>query len=282
VSIYNVIAALQQTLALAKYDELRCSCARECHRERRGFPWSIGPLATANKEVDAMNTTGLKQRLLGQLGTMAAILHQGLAFVGLVAVVLLLIRGKPMFPGENSDSAAIGAIRFDGVVSSLERTEGVDNQKYEALVNHLSRRYRIAPDVTEQFVGAAYDAGQQVGLDPLLILAVMAVESRFNPIAESVMGAKGLMQVIPKHHQDKLLEHGGEGALLDPLINIPVGARILKEYIRRTGSLEAGLQFYNGALADPTSRYAQKVFAEKERIQKAVSQFDRSGGRNAI
>ena len=230
-----------------------------------------------------MNATGLKQRLLGQLGTIAAILHQGLAFVGLVAVVLLLIRGKPVFPGENpGSSSAIGAIRFDGVVSSLERTEGVDKQKYQALVNYLSRRYRIAPDVTEQFVGAAYDAGEQVSLDPLLILAVMAVESRFNPIAESVMGAKGLMQVIPKHHLDKLLEHGGEGAVLDPLINIPVGARILKEYIRRTGSLEAGLQFYNGALADPTSRYAQKVIAEKERIQKAVSQFDHSGGRNAI
>ncbi len=229
-----------------------------------------------------MNTTGLKQRLLGQLGTVAAILHQGLAFIGLAAVVLLLIRGKPVFPGESpSGPAAIGAIRFDGVVSLLERAEDVDN-KYQALVNYLSRRYRIAPDVTEKFVGAAYDAGEQVGLDPLLILAVMAVESRFNPIAESVMGAKGLMQVIPKHHLDKLREHGGEGAVLDPLINIPVGARILKEYIRRTGSLEAGLQFYNGALADPSSRYAQKVIAEKERIRKALGQFDRSGGRNAI
>jgi hypothetical protein len=230
-----------------------------------------------------MNTTGFKQRMLGQFRTVAAILHQGLAFIGLAAVVLLLILGKPMFPGENvSDSATIGAIRFDGAVSPFERTDGADSEKYQVLVNYLSRRYRIAPGVTEQFVGAAYDAGQQVGLDPLLILAVMAVESRFNPIAESVMGAKGLMQVIPKHHLDKLLEHGGEGAVLDPLINIPVGARILKEYIRRTGSLEAGLQFYNGALADPSSRYAQKVFAERERIQQAVSQFSRSGVRSAI
>ena len=230
-----------------------------------------------------MNTTAMKQRSLGQMRTIGAILQQGLAFVGLAAVVLLLIRGKPVFPGESPvDPAAIGAIRFDGAVSLLERADGDDAQKYQALVSHLSRRYRIASDVTEQFVGAAYDAGQQVGLDPLLILAVMAVESRFNPIAESVMGAKGLMQVIPRHHQDKLLEHGGEGALLDPLINIPVGARILKEYIRRTGSLEAGLQFYNGALADPTSRYAQKVFAEKERLEQAVSQFPQPGRRNAI
>ena len=91
-----------------------------------------------------MNATGLKQRLLGQLGTIAAILHQGLAFVGLVAVVLLLIRGKPVFPGENpGSSSAIGAIRFDGVVSSLERTEGVDKQKYQALVHYCSDRSKL-------------------------------------------------------------------------------------------------------------------------------------------
>ena len=94
-----------------------------------------------------MDTTGLKQRLLGQFGTVAAILHQGLAFIGLVAVVLLLIRGKPVFPGENpGGSAAIGAIRFDGVVSLLERTDGADNQKYQALVNYLSQ----VPDRTRR------------------------------------------------------------------------------------------------------------------------------------
>jgi soluble lytic murein transglycosylase-like protein len=164
----------------------------------------------------------------------------------------------------------------------LDRADDADTQKYRALANYVSRKYRIAPDVTEQFVGAAYDAGRQVGLDPLLILAVMAVESRFNPVAESLMGAKGLMQVIPKHHLDKLLEHGGEDAVLDPMINIALGARILKEYVRRTGSLEAGLQFYNGALADPSSQYAQKVFAEKERLQQAVRQFGRPGVRSSV
>jgi soluble lytic murein transglycosylase-like protein len=110
----------------------------------------------------------------------------------------------------------------------------------------------------------------------------MAIESRFNPIAESWVGAKGLMQVVPRHHQDKLLEHGGEEAVLDPMTNILLGARILKEYIRRTGSLEAGLQFYNGALADPSSQYSQKVMAEKERLEQAVRRFDRTVVRSAV
>jgi soluble lytic murein transglycosylase-like protein len=110
----------------------------------------------------------------------------------------------------------------------------------------------------------------------------MAVESRFNPVAESLVGAKGLMQVVPRQHLDKLVEHGGEDAVLDPATNIALGARILKEYIRRTGSLEAGLQFYNGALADPSSQYAQKVFAEKERLQQAVRRFDRPSTRSSV
>lgn len=229
-----------------------------------------------------MNTTWIKQRLLGQLGKTAAVLHHGLALIGLVAVLLVVVRGKSLFFEEQaSRSATIGSIQYDGAVSLFEGEQEADGQKYRALANYVSRRYRIAPDVTEVFVGAAHEAGREVGLDPLLILAVMAVESRFNPVAESLVGAKGLMQVVPRHHLDKLMEHGGAGAVLDPATNITLGARILKEYIRRTGSLEAGLQFYNGALADPTSQYAQKVLAEKERLEQVLRGSNRAGTRSS-
>jgi transglycosylase-like protein with SLT domain len=231
-----------------------------------------------------MNTTWNRQHLLGQFGKIAGVLHHGLALIGLVAVLLVLVRGKALFFDEQPSRAeTMGSIHYGGAVSLFEGAEEANSQKYRALANYVSRRYRIAPDVTEVFVGAAHEAGRQVGLDPLLILAVMAVESRFNPVAESLVGAKGLMQVVPRHHMDKLVEHGGEEAvLLDPVINIALGARILKEYVRRTGSLEAGLQFYNGALADPSSQYAQKVLAEKERLQQAVRQFSRPGARSSV
>jgi hypothetical protein len=139
-----------------------------------------------------------------------------------------------------------------------------------ALVEHLSRRFLIAAEATERVVGAAHRAAAEVGLDPLLVLAVISVESRFNPIAESGMGAKGLMQIIPKYHRAKLLELGGDDAVLDPVSNIHVGTRILQEYVYRTGSLEAGLQFYNGASRDGSAQYAQKVMAERLRLEDAV------------
>ncbi len=221
-----------------------------------------------------MNTAALKQWLQGRFGRMAATLHHGLALIGFAAVLFILVRGGQSMMDESTiRSAAFGPIRYG--TESLVGTEDGDNLKYRALASYLSRRYRIASGATEQLVGAAHDAGQQVGLDPLLILAVMAIESRFNPIAESLVGAKGLMQVMPKHHQDKLAETGGEESMLDPTTNILLGARILKEYIRRTGSLEAGLQFYNGALSDASSQYAQKVIAEKERMQQAVRRLER-------
>lgn len=141
----------------------------------------------------------------------------------------------------------------------------------QALAEHLSRRYYVAASQTERFVAIAYRAARDAGLDPLLVLAVISVESRFNPIAESVMGAKGLMQIIPKYHYAKLDPYGGEEAVLDPESNIRVGTQILREYVRRMGTLEGGLQFYNGALADGSAQYAQKVFTEHRRLQAVAS-----------
>jgi soluble lytic murein transglycosylase-like protein len=143
------------------------------------------------------------------------------------------------------------------------------------LARYLSRRYMVNQAATEQMVQAAYAAADQVGLDPLLLLAVAAVESSFNPLAESVMGAKGLMQIIPRWHREKLERLGGDEALFDPQANILLGARILKEYVHRTGTLEAGLQFYNGAFFDSTAQYARKVLTERGRLQQVVRGVDR-------
>jgi len=144
--------------------------------------------------------------------------------------------------------------------------------RYRALAEFLARRYRVSQDATFDLVSFAHAAGYQIGLDPLLIIAVIAVESRFNPIAESVAGAKGLMQVIPKYHADKLEEFGGEQAVFDPRINILVGSQILKEYERRAGSTTAALQMYAGAVGDTEDGYSSKVFAEKKRLQSVVNQ----------
>ena len=159
------------------------------------------------------------------------------------------------------------SVERSGVEPPPAQSLAPSEPEFRELSGHLSRRYRIALDSTDEWVSAAHDTGFGLGLDPLLILAVIAIESSFNPIAESPAGAMGLMQVVPRYHQDTLAEHGGSGALLDPAVNIAVGARILKRYIHKTGSLEAGLQSYNGALPDASRKYAKKVIAERDRLR---------------
>lgn len=144
-------------------------------------------------------------------------------------------------------------------------------REQRAVAEFIARRYRVAETASAAFVSTAYRVGREFSVDPLLILAVMAIESRYNPVAESSMGAKGLMQIIPRYHQEKLLEHGGERALLDPEVNIHVGAQILREYMRRFGATEAALQKYAGAFDEPTAQYSGKVLAEKARLQRILA-----------
>lgn len=140
-------------------------------------------------------------------------------------------------------------------------------EEQRAVAGFIARRYRVAGTASSTYVSSAYRSGLAYSVDPLLILAVMAIESSYNPEAESHMGARGLMQIIPRWHMEKLAEHGGEGALLDPEVNIQVGARILREYMARAGEMQAALQMYNGARDEPTARYAGKVLAEKARLR---------------
>jgi len=214
----------------------------------------------------------LKQIAVQTYASVTAFLHHGLALLGAIAAIALLMGARPVVDHSVQSGpmpTAFGTIRHEGISLYAPAAE-VDNPQYRTLAVYLSRRYKVALDATEQLVGAAHEAGSRLGIDPLVILAVMAVESRFNPIAESVMGAKGLMQVIPKFHQDKLEEHGGEDSVFEPMTNILVGSRILKDAMRRGGGLMPGLQLYAGAFGDDGQQYAQKVMAEKERMQQTL------------
>lgn len=132
----------------------------------------------------------------------------------------------------------------------------------------LSKRYRVAGDAANMLVSTAYLTAREIKLDPLLILAVMAIESGLNPFAESPVGAQGLMQIMSKVHHDKFQEMGGVQAALNPVANIRVGSLILKDYVTRGGSVEAGLKTYVGAAAfEHDDGYGSRVLAEYNRLK---------------
>jgi soluble lytic murein transglycosylase-like protein len=136
----------------------------------------------------------------------------------------------------------------------------------------LSRRYKVAPEPISRLVKEAWYVGERVGLDPTLILAIMAIESSFNPFAQSHVGAQGLMQVMTQVHDDKYSAFGGNLAAFDPVTNLRVGVQVLKECIGRAGGLEAGLRYYVGAAnLDDDGGYAGKVLAEQSRLKLVAS-----------
>lgn len=135
-------------------------------------------------------------------------------------------------------------------------------------MDYVSRRYKVSTEAVQPIFATAQRVGRELHIDPLLIIAVIGVESGFNPFSQSVFGAQGLMQVVPRFHQDKLPEESA--SFLDPVTNVQIGARVLKESIRRQGGLEEGLQQFGGALNDAGRRYAGKVLAERQRLEQAV------------
>ncbi|HEX5371790.1 MAG TPA: lytic transglycosylase domain-containing protein [Aquabacterium sp.] len=145
------------------------------------------------------------------------------------------------------------------------------NRQQAALVSWISRRYSVAPEPISRLVQEAWSVGKKAGVEPTLILAVMAVESGFNPFAQSHVGAQGLMQVMTGIHRDKYEMFGGRRAAFDPVTNLRVGVQVLKDCIARAGSLQEGLKHYVGA-ANLThdGGYASKVLAEQAYLREVV------------
>ncbi|MFZ3287814.1 MAG: lytic transglycosylase domain-containing protein [Telluria sp.] len=174
---------------------------------------------------------------------------------------------------EASPAPAAPAVEAAPAPLTKEERALLGSQKQQKFVTSwLSKRYRVAGDAANMLVSTAYLTATEIKIDPLLILAVMAIESGLNPFAESPVGAQGLMQVMSKLHHEKFQEMGGVKAALNPVANIRVGALILKDYVKRGGSVEAGLKTYVGAAAFETdSGYGSRVLAEYHRLKQVAT-----------
>jgi soluble lytic murein transglycosylase-like protein len=216
--------------------------------------------------------------------------HNTLALVGLAVVSVLLVFTSQAGLREKLESATLGwlnarqearaeaegntlmAAAEPDAIARATATDPRELSRQQAAVAHwLARRYSVAPEPISRLVQEAWAVGQRAKVEPTLILAIMAIESRFNPFAQSAVGAQGLMQVMTRVHDDKYEAFGGTLAAFDPVTNLRVGVQVLKECIQRAGGLEEGLRYYVGAanLAEDTG-YAGRVLAEHEML-KAVA-----------
>lgn len=216
--------------------------------------------------------------------------HNTLAMLGLVAVVgVVFLAGRPEVRhrlehqtlGWLTDRATSRAMASDDAEASsqdvllamaepeaIQRATATDpselSRQQAAVAYWIARRYSVAPEPISRLVQEAWDVGRRAGVEPTLVLAIMAIESGFNPFAQSHVGAQGLMQVMTGIHREKYEVFGGRNAAFDPVTNLRVGVQVLKDCIRRAGSVEGGLKYYVGA-ANMThdGGYGAKVLAEQ-------------------
>ena len=212
-----------------------------------------------------------------------AISHNGLAVLGLSIfffMVALTVRPDLRVVAEAKVISWLQERQYDelGIATdadAVDRATATDPrdlpQQQANLAYWLSKKYRVAPEPLSALVAEAYDVGPDNNIEPTLILAVMAIESGFNPFAQSHVGAQGLMQVMTKIHEQKYQGFGGALAAFDPVANVRVGVNVLKECINRAGSIEGGLKLYVGAgnMKDDQG-YASKVMGEHARLQQVA------------
>ena len=210
------------------------------------------------------------------------ITHNGFALVGLAmvfAVITLIARPDLRQAGENHliswlEERRDANVEYEEpeVVVQVNAVEPKELPKQQALLAFwLARKYGVAPEPLGVLVSHAFEIGAKAKLEPTLILAIMAIESGFNPFAQSPVGAQGLMQVMTKVHTEKYENFGGKLAAFDPVTNLRVGVKVLQECIAKAGSIEGGLKFYVGAGNLPDDGgYANKVMAEYSRLQVVI------------
>lgn len=148
----------------------------------------------------------------------------------------------------------------------------------------LFERMPGAPQRVHELVARALAAeAEAVQVDPLLVLAMIEVESGYDPGAASHAGARGLMQLLPATMQREMEALGHPGASPeDPVANVRAGVRYLRRCLDAyPGHLDLALMSYNsgpnrvleflqdGEVPGWASAYPRRVDLEWRRLRKA-------------
>lgn len=216
------------------------------------------------------------------------ITRHGLALFGLaVVLVSLSFSARPDLQSSASD-ALLGWLeirQLEGQEPAPERNAANRStvkdprtlSPEQLLVTRwLGRKYRVSAEPLAALVAEAWTLGERSQLPPSLILAIIAVQSRFNPFASINPGQVGLMQIELQAHAETLGQFGGPLSAFDPLTNLRVGVRHLQALIQQTDALEDALAIY-GLFSgfNDEGRFVDRVLAEQLLIEKVFEKTPR-------
>jgi len=155
------------------------------------------------------------------------------------------------------------------VAGEVEQGGPVQEAKIQAQTQYLAAKFHQNESTIRTYVELAWtEAGKRKGMSPELLIAVMQKESSLRPKVQSDCGAQGLMQVVRRWHDEKLYSFE---SLLDPEVNIRVGADVLQEYLKKAdGSLREALRKYSGNAQGYASRVLEESFKLAQVAAEAV------------
>lgn len=159
------------------------------------------------------------------------------------------------------------------ILDNKKNTPKISKQnKIALLTDYIVNGYQVSESKAHKIVYEAFHISEQKGIDPLLLLAITAVESSFNDKAKNSSGAVGLVQALPRAHPEKIREIKlNGGSVYGIRNNLSLGAQIYKEYLDSSkGNQTIALQRYNGSLKDGNRTYSKKVMAALKPMKKVV------------
>jgi len=133
-------------------------------------------------------------------------------------------------------------LRAIGAVDELEHYQTAEKLGLDRVIKSDT----ILPKDKRRVLAAIVRESKRNGLDPLLVAAIIKVESRFDPFAVSHVGALGLMQLMPPTAQQLSGEKLNKRHLFDPVLNIELGTAYVAQLLQRfDGDLRKALIAYN-------------------------------------
>ena len=234
--------------------------------EARHIVWQNG-LGTSDANKEVVSSQSADQDFLASSYSNSQIDRQsGVQSINKQGVALLMPSvGHAQIKPISQLTDQIPTSKIDPQALDSNLMGSIQNQR--AVADFFEKKYSLDRNKIEEYISNAVVIAKEANIDPVLLLAVISVESNFNPNTKSTAGAEGLMQVMTSVHKDKYALYGGTSDAVKPEVNIRVGAYILKYLIASAGSLRNGLKFYVGAAnAEDDGGYADKVMAERRRI----------------
>jgi soluble lytic murein transglycosylase len=139
-------------------------------------------------------------------------------------------------------------------------------------LDRMIRSQSLVADDRKRVLAAIVRESRRNGLDPLLVAAVIQVESHFDPFAVSNVGACGLMQLMPPTAKELSGEELKAKHLFNPVLNIELGtAYIARLFDRFGGDLRRALIAYNaGPSVARSLRHGSKAYRRLEAYPNAV------------